>query len=189
MLNIEEQKKIADEIINKLRAVDPYCIVAGGAPRDWYFGNPANDLDIYIWQQHKTQHACIYQLECAGFEVFERGFKDDHRHMYETNAAIKAVYNVQGFGMQVQIISLNTSTFNVIDTFPFSICKAWYTPERGVKLEKDFKITLKTGYIYNTNKLYCDADSYVKKIKERFKGKFNFAKDKQEAMERFIEKL
>lgn len=188
MLSIEEQKNIADKIIIRLRAVDPYCILAGGAPRDWHFGNPANDLDIYIWQQHNAQNACICQLKSAGFEVSPVG-SEDNRCMYEANSAINAVYNVKGFDMQVQIISLNTSTFNVVDTFPFSICKAWYTPEQGVKLEKDFKITLKTGYIYGTNKLYSDADSYVKKIKERFKDKFKLAKDKQEAMERFIDSL
>jgi hypothetical protein len=33
----------------------PFITVCGGAPRDWYFGNPANDIDMYIGVKHMTK--------------------------------------------------------------------------------------------------------------------------------------
>lgn len=185
-MSIEKQMKVADEVINKLRAVDPFCIVAGGAPRDWYFGNIANDIDVYIWQQHDTKHSKIKQLKYAGFDCSPVGY-EDNREMYEKNAMIEAVFNTSGYEFPVQIISLSCKTFKVVDTFPFSICQAWYTPERGIQLERNFKLTEKTGYIFRTNPVYADGDKYIKKIEERFKGKFKFVRSKEEAMQRYIE--
>lgn len=46
---IEHQKFVADTILYKLFPIDPYCICAGGAPRDWYLGKVASDLDIFIY--------------------------------------------------------------------------------------------------------------------------------------------
>lgn len=186
---IESQMKVADEVINKLRTVDPYCIVAGGAPRDWYFGNPANDIDVYIWQQHDTQHAKVAQLNYAGFECISMEHKDRDHTLYEKNSMISNVFIVRGYEFPVQIISLNKPTFGVVDTFPFSICQAWYIPERGIQLEKNFRITEKTGYIFRTNPVYADGDKYIQKITERFKDKFKFARTKEEAMQRFIENM
>lgn len=185
MLTIDGQKKIANEVISKLRAIDPYCILAGGAPRDWHFGNAANDLDFYIWQQHNSQSAKIDQLKYAGFVVSKIGH-DNTQEMYEKNKAIESVFDAKGFDMSVQIISLNTKTRYIVDTFPFSICQAWYTPERGIQLERNFKITEKTGYIFKTNHLYSDADKYVQKITTKFKDKFKFCNTKEQALEKYV---
>lgn len=185
---ISKQMETANKVIKRLRAVDPYCIVAGGAPRDWYFGNAANDIDVYIWQQHHTQRAKIRQLKCAGFDVSPVGY-DDNREMYEKNKMIEFVFDVKGYEEKVQIISLSCKTFDIVKTFPFSICQAWYTPERGIMLERDFVMTEKTGYIFRTNPVYADGDSYINKITERFKDKFKFARTKEEAMQRYIESL
>lgn len=185
---IESQMKVADEVINKLRAVDPFCIVAGGAPRDWYFGNCANDIDVYIWQQHSTQCSKIRQLKYAGFDCSPVGY-EGNRELYEKNSMIEGVFSVSSHEFPVQIISLNKATYGVVDTFPFSICQAWYTPEQGIQLEKNFRITEKTGYIFRTNPVYADGDKYIQKITERFKDKFKFARTKEEAMQRFIESM
>lgn len=34
-MSVNKQKKLADKILDKLFLIDPYSIVAGGAPRDW----------------------------------------------------------------------------------------------------------------------------------------------------------
>lgn len=188
MKTIESQMNLADEVIHKLRAVDPSCIVAGGAPRDWHFGNIANDIDIYIWQPHKTRGAKENQLNAAGFNVSTVSFDINHE-MYKKNSMIDYVFNAEGYDEKVQIISLNESTYKVVNSFPFSICQAWYIPERGIQLEKNFRITEKTGYIFKTNPVYADGDNYIQKITERFKDKFKFARTKEEAMQRYIESL
>ena len=38
---VESQKQLADEILLKISMYDPYVIVAGGAPRDWWMGRQA----------------------------------------------------------------------------------------------------------------------------------------------------
>jgi len=46
---IEAQKTIANTLIHKLEAVDPHVILAGGAPRSWFLGQEARDLDFYVY--------------------------------------------------------------------------------------------------------------------------------------------
>lgn len=38
-MTIEQQKATAQSVYEKLKVIDPHCVLAGGAPRDWYFGN------------------------------------------------------------------------------------------------------------------------------------------------------
>lgn len=45
---IKEQQNVADSILKKLSAIDENVILAGGAPRDWYFNHTATDLDFYL---------------------------------------------------------------------------------------------------------------------------------------------
>ena len=47
-LTVQEQKDIGKELLEKLYLLDPCVVIAGGAARDWYLGNKANDLDIYL---------------------------------------------------------------------------------------------------------------------------------------------
>lgn len=39
---------VAMDVFNQLKRIDPNTILAGGAPRDWYFGTIPSDYDIYI---------------------------------------------------------------------------------------------------------------------------------------------
>lgn len=45
---IKHQQKVADDVLNLLEIIDPACIVAGGAPRDWYMGDVAKDIDVFL---------------------------------------------------------------------------------------------------------------------------------------------
>ena len=48
-MKIEDQKAIADELLAKIELIDKNAILAGGAPRDWWAGVEANDLDFYLY--------------------------------------------------------------------------------------------------------------------------------------------
>ena len=48
MGSIEHQKAVAKEVLNKLKIVDIFAMLAGGACRDWYLNNEASDLDFYV---------------------------------------------------------------------------------------------------------------------------------------------
>lgn len=48
---ISKQKELAENILSTLisnRIVEPMSVLAGGAPRNWDFEIPANDLDFYL---------------------------------------------------------------------------------------------------------------------------------------------
>jgi hypothetical protein len=177
---IEQQKELADMLINKLRAFDPYALLAGGAPRDWYFGNEASDLDIYVYQQgyYSTLGSIECRLNSLGFTYSFLEFKE-YQESYEKNENIRCVINIEGFDTPVQLVILRTTTWNVVDTFPLSICKIWYTPERGIVPTTDFKLSVKTKGIFKTNTLYSDGDKYVDKIRNKFKDYRYVGTDKE----------
>ena len=50
-MNIEQQKRIAKEVLAKVKVLDYRAIIAGGAARDWYFNNLANDIDIFYYHE------------------------------------------------------------------------------------------------------------------------------------------
>lgn len=185
---IQSQKNLADKMITKLRAFDPYCILAGGAPRDWYFNEIATDLDFYVYQQCEgaTLTSVGKRLRSLGFEYSLCGANDIDFQMYEKNKDIKAVFNILNVEFPIQIIVLKTPTFKIVDNFPMSICKAWYLPERGVVTTGDFNISVKTGTIFITNKIYSNTDKYVNKIISKFKDKFDFAPSKEVAISRYF---
>lgn len=173
-MSIEEQKKIASEILDKLFIIDPYAIVAGGAPRDWYFGKEANDIDVFLYINNKyTTDIRDKLIERLGFSLQKVGDTAELKALgYHTNPNILSVYNVLGYGTPVQLILMNAPTWDcVIDQFPLSICKAWYKSEKkGVVIHKDFQDSVKYGVLFKTNELYANADKYLMKIRSRFPG-------------------
>lgn len=56
-MNIEQQKRIAKEVLDKVKVLDYRAIIAGGAARDWYFNNLANDIDIFYY--HEEGRYCL----------------------------------------------------------------------------------------------------------------------------------
>lgn len=177
---IEQQKQLADMLINKLRAFDPYVLLAGGAPRDWYFGNEASDLDIYVYQQgdYCTSRSIERRLNSLGFTYNFLAF-NEFQENYEKNENIRYVIDIHGFDTTVQLIILKTPTWGIVDTFPLSICKIWYSPERGIVPTTDFKLSVKTKGIFKTNSLYSDGDKYVDKIRNKFKDYRYVGADKE----------
>ena len=171
-MSIEDQKKIADKVLDKLFIVDPYAIVAGGAARDWYFGKEAKDIDVFFYINNKyTIDTRDNLIECLGFELQKVGDTAELEALgYRTNPNINSVYNMLGFETPVQLILMNMPTRNcVIDRFPLSLCKAWYkNSTKGVVLHKDFRDSVKHKALFKTNDLYANGDKYLLKIRDRF---------------------
>lgn len=171
---IEQQKQVANKILKKLKMIDPCAILAGGAPRDWYFGNEANDLDFYFVSSAVSTGAVIAQLNEA-FDVKVRQLCEagtgEHSQMYKTMAFLRAIYETEVDGVKVQFIQLKSpgDTFKVVDSMSCSICKAWYTESRGVVLEQDFKLTVSSGVMFLSDGYKWD-DRHPSKMKDRFYG-------------------
>ena len=184
---IKTQKEFADCLIYKIRAIDPYCIVAGGAPRDWHFCKEATDIDIYIYSNHRNV-IVEKQLTALGFELERLGVNTEESANTYSNPNITGVFEILNLQFKAQVIVLNISTFKLLDTFCLSICKAWYTPERGVNLTTDFKLTEKSGVIFRTGELYNMPEAYLNKIKKKFPD-FKYSLNKNNAIDELLCKV
>lgn len=176
-MKIEEQKVVAKKVLEKIKIVDPYALLAGGAPRDWYFGNPCNDLDIYYYSNTMTIHDSIVQLNSifpdtefhrVGRKGCSTGKSD--RENYSTMPFMKDVFEGNIDGMRVQFIKLkeNGKQFDVVNSMDVSICKCYYDHVKDkIVLTNDFKITIasKVMFLSNECKWY---DKHPSKMVKRF---------------------
>ena len=166
---IDSQKIVADEVLDMMYLIDPYCIVAGGAPRDWYFGKEATDIDLFFYcPQASTVTTMLKLLNKAGFRVTTVKDGDNIPEWYKKNPCLQAVYETEIGGVKVQLMRMSEPTWDsVIDKFPLSICKAWYKNGKIV-LEKDFLRSVKFEAIYKTNTIYNNEHYYIQKVLAKF---------------------
>lgn len=174
MGNVEEiiaqQKRDADELLDKLYLIDPTCIVAGGAPRDWYFGIPATDIDLFVYiPDGRTTKLIQNLLEKAGLVISSAKNGESLLANYKRNPYLRVVFNVEGFSCPVQIMIMRELTFkSAVPTFPLSICRTWYK-DKVIRCTKDFAYSVENKCILYTNELYNDEDKYIAKIEKKFK--------------------
>lgn len=140
---IEDQRKICRTILQGLRENGhPEAIVAGGAPRNWEFGRPARDLDIYIsapcYEKQLKKIPCFEDIVLESVSkkswswdgLITKVSASDH---FESNHQILDVQEADYKGTKIQIITIDKK-FNgpedfashIFKTFDIGICKiAW----------------------------------------------------------------
>lgn len=165
---IDYQKKIAFDILHKFEAFDPTCILAGGAPRDWYFGNIAKDLDFYVYFRPDLQSYYIQKiLDSTKIKFYPRG-ESEFPDSYKRNPYLKSVYEANYKGEKVQVMFMDKPTFEcVVDLFPFGICQAWWKGE-DIFVTKNFEVSVSHKILQLLNELYNDEDGYIEKIRNKF---------------------
>lgn len=163
-------------VLDKLFLICPYAIVAGGAPRDWYFGDVAKDIDVYFSTNAMTEKALLNQLQKAFATTVNVKFSrrtDTHTDpMYETLEGLVRIIELEVDGVPVQLIQMDTSQrlFKVVDNFSVSICKIWYKGG-DIRRTTAFKLTEKTKIMFLSDK-YNWTDPHPSKMKTRFSGKY-----------------
>jgi len=175
---IQKQMEIADKILDKLETFDPTCILAGGAPRDWYFGKLATDLDFFVYFRPDLQLIYINQiLKGIGFGNFQVKGSSDIPENYKRNPHLLYVFEGEFCGEVVQIMFMDSPTFGcVVDLFPFGICQAWYKGQycvdyftkTPVHVTMEFEKSVNHKILYLINELYNDSDGYIEKIRSKF---------------------
>lgn len=126
-MNIEKQKSIATEVLHKLEAIDPSCILAGGAPRNWFFGKEAKDLDFYIHLPSETMNATELRFKRVDLGVKHVDYKSDKWKDYGIMEHLFRIYEGEYQGQKVQVMVMNESTYHsVVPYFGVSICKFWW---------------------------------------------------------------
>lgn len=183
MSRIEKQKRVADIILEKLTAVDPYAIVAGGAPRDWYFNKEATDIDVYIHVSLNVLNKDVKrQIEVCGFTVLSEKDGKNIPEDYKLNPNIRTVINTTLEGEDIQIMVMLKPTFDsVVDKFAVSLSKIWYKNGK-VNITKDFEISVKHSVMYKCSDLYGDSHKYIQKLKNKF-PEFKYFASKSEMVD------
>lgn len=169
MQKIKGQQATADKTLKMVYPISPFAIVAGGAPRDWIMGKEASDIDVFVNINPKlTVEQTLSVLESVGFNsVILTEHKDDDFLNYLKNPNIINVYSYMLDGIKVQIINLNTSSFKIVDTFAFNICKVWYKNNKIVTTP-DFNWAVTEKTIIKQGELYACSEKYKQKIKDKF---------------------
>ena len=126
--SIAFQKVTAHELLYKLEAIDPNCILAGGAPRDWYFEKPCNDLDFYIHLHGETMSDTALRFKRLGLKVKPMNWSDNKEGLqYKCMEHLHRIYEGVKNGIKFQVMVMNFSTFEcVVGNFGTSVCKAWW---------------------------------------------------------------
>lgn len=167
MLNLHNQKETAKSILKLLQDTYPSVVLAGGAPRDWYFNNTAKDLDIYFESKDNLEQL-QFTLSQLGF-IYTCSALVNPKDEYTLNPEIRYVLNCTYQGQQVQFMVCNTSIWDsVVQKFPFGICQVQMNSEGIFQYTEEFDLSVATKSLILLNSLYLDGDKYVQKIKERF---------------------
>jgi len=186
-LNIERQKQIAQEVYASLTLIDPSCILAGGAPRDWYLGTEANDLDFYFCSTASTVGRVKEQLNRLGFEVQPSVCPLDSG-LYESMPGLVRIWNCDQEDIKIQFIEMTDPKhrWDVVNNMDVSICKAWYTQKGQIVLHQDFKLTLASKIMF-LKEGYNWSNKHGRKMIERFDTKFA-AGTKEQAVNSVVSK-
>lgn len=182
-MNIEQQKEIAKSVYSKLKIIDPHCLLAGGAPRDWYLGKECNDLDFYYVSTATTVSSCRKQLERtfegAEIKTISEIHGDGSREMiglYKKMPDLVRVWQMNIEGMNVQLVQLATpgSQFKVVGCMDVSICKIWADVNLKLYPSTEFKKTIASKSMF-LSEGYSWSDTHPQKMKQRFEKLFSCA--------------
>ena len=174
-MSIENQKKIANELLEKLEQIDPHCILAGGAPRDWYMGKEANDLDFYVYGYGWSIGLILKRFKNIGiFGLVNLGEGPRPNTVYSSMKHLRCVYETTYKGQKIQIMIMNQPTFSsVVDYFGVTISQFWYKTGR-IGMKREALLSIKYKVIGYKDDFSC-KEAYFKKIQERFKN-YRFTK-------------
>jgi len=138
---INKQKKIAIQALDQLSIFDEDVLVAGGAPRDWFLGKVASDLDIYIESNSvRSQLDIISQLDDLGFKIVEIKDANDFTELYAKADHLQVVISCLYKKQNVQIMLVSCETIKVTEGFPLSICKITFDRNDGIYMTPSFVI-------------------------------------------------
>lgn len=183
-MNIEQQKQTAKKVLSKIKALDSRAIIAGGAARDWYFNNLANDIDIFYF--HEEGKYCldnirretsvlkallgVSSIDVVGFNSGKKKesdqYPEDDFNNYLKNPNIVNVFECVIEGVKFQFIQLKKQNVNV-STFAYNMCQAWSDGER-IKTTKLFDLGVKKELLIETGELYSNTEKFKQKMIDKF---------------------
>ena len=196
---IAAQMATADKVLKQLNTDEFEAVCVGGAPRDWWMGKPANDIDICVVRKpvkfDPGNMVAIPWLEAydavgeyattCGFEVSFSAPEDRVPKGYESNPNLDGVYDLTVDGHKVQLLVVSTSVAAYVANFPYSVCKITYA-ERCLRPSKEFELSVDMQVVVATGDLYVNgkcSGGYAERITAYFPH-YKFYPDWQTALDR-----
>lgn len=183
---IKQQQAIATEIFDIAAAHGIHDIIlAGGAPRDWYFGRPASDLDFYMGKITTDFREEVYK-HCRSIDyMYSQGDGNDTtlnlgvsiEGDYNCNEHIVEITEADYKGQVIQLIE-HTDMPCVLTDFVYSICQVKWTPSTGIVTTPVFDLSAKHSIIVKTGTGYANYRKYAAKIRKKFPA-FKFVNKKE----------
>ena len=168
---ISKQKKVAIQALDQLSIFDEDVLVAGGAPRDWFLGKIASDIDIYIEINNTRNYIdidMISQLDDLGFKIVEIKNANDFTELYSKADYLQLVISCLYKNQNVQIMLVGCKVIKVTEGFPLSICKIMFDRDGGIIMTPSFLNGYRKKTIYVEHPRYQDEHPYVMKIRNKF---------------------
>ena len=179
-MNVVKQKRIAKTVLDKVKALDYRAVIAGGAARDWYFNNLANDIDIFYYNEEANWCNANIQkqksilkvllgvddLKVLGFNPNEAFLPQDDFTNYTKNPNIVNVFECEIEGLKFQFIQLKRQNVQV-STFAYNMCQAW---SDGVNIwtTRNFDIGVTKQLLIETGELYANTEKFKQKMIDKF---------------------
>lgn len=171
-MNRHNEKRLGEEVLQRIKKIDPNAIIAGGAPRDWWMGKECSDIDIYLkapeLSSDPLRQAAISLL---GFNRVRSMSAVDED--YEGISDLLAVFEFDYEGKTFNIMFMDEyCAFPYTGHFSCSICEIYYDGQyhpspKFMKTLLDKVIILSDDVDENTK--------HVQKIAGKFPG-YTFAK-------------
>ena len=165
--NVDKQQEIAATLIAALKPIDPFVMIAGGAPRDWYFNKLANDLDVYIrLPNHNTiglVESLARLLGITNFHVMPKTTDTSYAELPN----LKWVFEGYFQGMKVNLMIMDKGVREeIVKDFDVAICKAWFD---GVEshYHEEFEFCVKTR-VCVVHQNYTGKEAHVQRMAKRF---------------------
>lgn len=174
-MNKLRQMTITDKVMKMLNPISPHIIVAGGAPRDWYFDVQCNDVDIFFYRPDlETTYDTISTFKSIGLDIlplYPRGVDINSLVGHETyfiNPNIAHVYETEISSLKFQFVQMKEKTFrSVVPHFPLNMSRIWY--KNGIiNPTQDFIMGERRKVLVKMGELYADGNKYIQKIRARF---------------------
>lgn len=171
-MRVLDEINLGNEILRTLYHVDPSSVIAGGAPRDWYFDKECSDIDVYFYYRPDLDTGTVQRIigDLFGVNLFEVGSSEMHEkqeHRYLRDKNISNVWEFPFHGKMIQLIRRNIPTFGITHTFALNLSMIWFK-NGHINPDEPFLDGVKMKSIVKMNELYADGDKYVQKIRNKF---------------------
>lgn len=165
----KEQRDVTNLVLRALAGLRfDDVVVAGGAPRDWYFNKPATDIDVFIHSVLPIASETFITL-LASVGVPCKVMEHEEITKSYANPHIDEVFEATLLNVKFQFILVNAPLKIVISTFPVNMSLIYYKNGQ-VFPYRSFMIGVNHKALIRMTKGHGDREKYVNKIICKFPG-------------------